>query len=142
MIKLRPHHLLCLSRAYSKKGGWYNEKLFKHANKICLIFEGNPELSIKIVKKCDDICQKCPNMENRVCKKKPKINYWIIVMDNKVLKKIKINENSTHKIKDLFKLVLENIDNKDLKEICRGCESLKYCLNQGLNKKIISISKK
>ncbi|MCX6741744.1 MAG: DUF1284 domain-containing protein [Candidatus Pacearchaeota archaeon] len=142
LIKLRPHHLICLSRSYSKRGGWYNQKLFRYANKICLIFENKPELKIRIVKKCDDLCKKCPNIKKGICEKRLKINYWIIVMDNKVLKKLKIKENSTYKIKYLFKRVLQNISNKDLKDICYGCESLPYCLKEGLNKKIVFITKK
>jgi len=134
MKKIRPHHLLCLSRKYATKGGWYNNKLTKHACKTRSEIIENPGLKIKIIKRCDDICKKCPNRRGKICKKREKINYWIIVMDNKVLRKLKIKENSINRSNKLFRLTINNINNKDLKNICRGCESLKYCLKYGVDK--------
>ena len=138
MIKLRAHHLVCLSRA-NCSGGWYNIKLKRRVLKILHKIKGNPNLKIKLIKKCDDICIKCPYQNKRICEKRPKINYWIVVMDNKFLKKFKLKENSIHKAKDIFNLVLKRINNKDLKQICKGCKFLRYCLKLGLNMPFVKL---
>ncbi|MBM3233989.1 DUF1284 domain-containing protein [Candidatus Pacearchaeota archaeon] len=138
MIKLRAHHLLCLSRNYATKDEWYNKKLTQHAHKIHSRLIKNPNLKIKIIKKCDDICKKCPHRKGKICKKREKINYWIKVMDNKVLRLIKIKPNTKHKASELFKLTINNITNKDLRDICRGCEFLKNCIKYRVNKSFVN----
>lgn len=135
-MRIRAHHLLCFSRAYCKKG-WYNRRLTDFVSKILYKINKTPDLKVEIVKKCDDICKKCPHRKNKICKKEDKINYWIVVMDNKVLRKLKIKPNSIYNIKELVKLTAEKISNKELRKICRGCDFLNYCLKYGLNKSFI-----
>ena len=136
MIRLRAHHLLCLSSKYATKGNWYDEKLTKHALNLRKIIIKNSKIKIKILKRCDDICKKCPHRKGKICRKREKINYWILIQDNKVLKKLKIKENSVYESKDIFSLAIKEITNKDLKEICRGCEFLPNCLKYGFNESL------
>ena len=136
MLKIRPHHLLCLSRRECPKG-WYTKELKKHAKEIRARIQKNPEMKIRLVKRCEDVCIKCPYHNKGVCVKRPKINYWIIVMDNKVLRKIKIEEDSVHTAKDIFNLTIGKIGDEDLKKICKGCEFLKYCLELGLKRSFV-----
>lgn len=135
-MKIRAHHLLCLSRRECP-GGWYDNKLNQHANKIRKKLWNTPNSTITIVKKCDDICKKCPHIKKNICQKRKNINYWIKVMDNKILRKLNIKENTNHKVKDIFNLTLQKIKDKDLKDICKGCGFLKYCINYGIYKPFI-----
>ncbi len=137
MMKIRGHHLLCLSRKYGVMGGWYNRELFEHVKKKLKQIKGEP--IIKIVNKCDDICVECPHIKRKKCDKpsKYKISHWVKVMDNKTLRLIKIKPHTSHKALELFNLTIACIKNKELKRICKGCEFLPYCLKNGLNKLFI-----
>jgi hypothetical protein len=134
MITLKPHHLLCIPRYY--RGG-YNNKYAKNFKRICMGIRKNPDQKIKVTKKCDDICIKCPHQLNYTCKKRENINHWIMIMDNKVLKLLKIKNNSTHKAKDILNLSINKIKKKELKNICKGCEFLQFCIKYNLNKSFI-----
>lgn len=131
MIKIRAHHLLCIPRFY---GGGYNKVFGENLKRICFKIRKNPNIKIKVIKECDDICAKCPYKKDNICKKTPKLNKWIIIKDKKVLKKLKIKENSIHKAKDIFNLSMEKVNNKNIKNICKGCAFLKNCIKVGINK--------
>lgn len=138
MIKLRAHHLVCLSRFHNE--GWYNknfEKNFKSIFKKILL---NPEVKIKVLRNCDDICLKCPHKSKDVCAKpsKYKISHWVRVMDNKVMRLTKIKPNSIHTAENAFNMIIDKIKNKDLREICKGCEYLSSCLKVRVNKSFIN----
>lgn len=96
--------------------------------------EENPLLGIQIVRGTDEVCCACPFLKENKCSKKPGINYWVRVQDNKVLKALEIKANSSFTAKDIFNLSIEKINNKELKRICEGCEFSQYCLKNGLNK--------
>ena len=130
IIKLRPHHLLCIPRFY---GGGYNKEFGKNLKRICFFIIKNPNITIKVSKECDDICKKCPHKRDNICKKTPKLNYWILRQDTKVLNKLKLEDNSTHKAKNIFNLSIDNINSKDVKDICGGCVFLNNCIKVGIN---------
>lgn len=127
MIKLLTHHLLCISKFTD--ADWYNQEYKKNFLKIVSIIKKNPK--IKILRNCDDICKKCPHIKNKLCNKpsKYKISHWIKVQDNKVMRLIKIKPNSIHNARELFEKI-NKIKNKELKNICKGCEYLIYCLKK------------
>ena len=129
-LRIRAHHLLCIPRFY---GGGYNKIFGKNLKGICLEIRKNPDTKIKAVKKCDDICGKCPYKEDDICKKTPKLNDWILALDNKVFKKFKLKENSVHKAKDIFNLSMDKIDSKNIKDICKGCVFLENCIKVVIN---------
>lgn len=130
MIKIRAHHLLCISRFHnSHNDGWYSKEYENNFKSIYQTIKKNPETNIKIIKKCDDICKKCPHKSGSICNKRPKINYWIDIMDNKVLRKLEVKENSVHKAEDIINETISKINNKDLRGICKGCGYLNSCLN-------------
>ena len=52
----------------------------------------------------------------------------------KTLRLIKIKPETKHKALDLNNLIIENINDRDLKQICKGCEYLSSCLKCGINK--------
>lgn len=133
-IKLRAHHLLCMSRFTDTK--WYSKKYEKNFKRIYALLKKDPK--IKILNRCDDICAKCPNIKKGVCDKpsKYKIAHWIRVMDNKVMRLTKIKPNSSYSAKDLLEVLKIKANNKNLKTICKGCEYLEDCLKyKSKNKK-------
>lgn len=56
--------------------------------------------------------------------------HWIKVMDNKIMRLIKIKPNSVYNAKELLILINKKMDNRKLKNICKGCEYLLYCLKK------------
>jgi hypothetical protein len=135
MIQLRAHHLLCMSRFHNE--GWYSKDFEKNFKSILNKIMANREVKIKILRDCDDVCKKCPHKGKDVCAKpsKYKISHWVRVMDNKVMRLIKIKPNSNHNAGEVLSKAGE-ISNKNLKNICKGCEYLANCLKIGVNKQI------
>ncbi|UZE94196.1 MAG: DUF1284 domain-containing protein [Candidatus Pacearchaeota archaeon] len=131
MIKIRAHHLLCIPRFYS---GGYDKTFAGNMKKICLHIRKNPNTKIKVVKKYDDLCEKCPHLYNKKCILSPEIQKWVVAEDNKVFKYLKLKENSIHKAKDIFNLSMEKVNQKTIKNICRKCIWLNNCLKVGINK--------
>lgn len=127
MINIRPHHLLCIPRF--RRGGYAKEGF----SKICSEIRGKPETKIRIIKRCDDICQRCPNKNQKICKNE-EFNKEILFQDNFVLKRLKLKENSTNKVKEIFNLSIKEITNDDIRNICVGCLFFKACLKWGINK--------
>ena len=70
---------------------------------------------------------------NNLCKKTLKLNHWILRQDDKVLKKLKLKDNSFHKAKDIFNLSIGNVTSQNIKDICKGCVFLKNCIKVGIN---------
>lgn len=138
MIKLRAHHLLCIPRF---KGGSYDKKSKERFFEIQEKIKKNPNLVFKIIRNVDYGCMACPHMKNKKCMKTPESNKAIKRLDLKVLKELKIKENSIHKARKIFKLSISKIKNRELNKICRNCEYLKYCLKHGFNKSFIKLIK-
>jgi uncharacterized protein len=130
LIKIRGHHLLCIPRFY---GGGYDKPFGDNMKKICFDIRKNPDVKIKVLKSCDDLCEKCPYKKDEICKKTPKLNEWVLRQDEKVMRKLKISEGSTHTAKDIFSCSIEKITAENLGEICKGCVFLKNCLKVGIN---------
>ena len=94
MIKIRPHHILCM-KAYVGKG--YSEDFNINMKEIINELR-NDSQTIQIVFGLDDICSKCPyNLGNGLCKSQDKvekidskiIDYFNIKEDKYVYKELK-----------------------------------------------------
>jgi len=138
MIKLRAHHLLCLSRF---KGGGYNKKIREKIRKIQNKIKKNPNVIIHICRSIDDICISCPFINQKRCEKKEDINKDIKLQDQNVLKFLKIKNNQKIKAKDIILLLNKKIKNEELKRICKGCEFLPFCIKYGMNKSLMKKTK-
>ncbi len=130
MLEIRAHHILCIPRFY---GISYNKDFAKHWKNVCHDIKNNPEMKIKVVRKCDDMCSKCPHKKGDICKKEPEINSSILSMDETVLKKLGLKENSVHEARDVFNLSMESIQNADIRNTCKGCDFLEGCIKWGVN---------
>ena len=126
MIKIRPHHLLCM-RAYIGNG--YSEgfkKRIEYVIKEIKIYNefldtNNMKAEIKEVKliySTDDLCNKCPNkLGENLCKFQEKV----AMLDSKVVSYFNIKEG-IYNYKDLEDLVYSNITEEIFDDICKECE--------------------
>ena len=129
-IRIRPHHLLCIPRFY---GGGYSNGFGLNLKKICLAIRNNSDIKIKIVRECDDICDKCPYKKENICKKTPKLNKWILRQDDAVLNKLKIKQDSIYTAKNIFNKSIDEVTSDNIAEICKGCVFLRNCIKVGIN---------
>jgi len=131
-LKIRAHHLLCIPRFY--RGG-YDESFADNMKKICNKIRQDPDTKIKIiVGKPDDLCDKCPYLYKKECVQSKKIGKWVVSQDKKVLKYLKLKENSIHKASEVFKLSIEKVNQKTIRRVCKGCIFLDNCIKVGVNK--------
>lgn len=72
MIKLRPHHGMCINNF---RGKGYDLRFTQHMTSIVENLYKDPEQEILIVEstKDDIICSKCPNNDNDLCKSERKV---------------------------------------------------------------------
>ncbi len=112
MIKIRPHHLLCLQ---SFEGMGYNEEFINNMKKqISLIGECS---QIELVSNLDDICKCCPLQHNFACSTEGKVRK----MDEGILKHFDL-EYKIYDYKKLVKKVKSNITKNIFDDICGDCE--------------------
>lgn len=129
MLKIRGHHLLCIPRYYH---GGYNKQFACRHRKVCKMIRKNPDLTIRIVEACDDLCAKCPYDVHSICKKSTKENNKsVLLLDEKVFKKLNIRKNSKHIAKEIFNRSIKNI--KSVRRLCEDCSYYKSCLKSGIN---------
>ncbi len=142
-MKLRAHHLICMTRFrnHSTNSEGYTNEFNDNFIKMQDNILENPNQVIQVKRECDDVCNKCPHIKDDVCNKpsKYKISHWVKVMDNKTLRLLKLQPDTSHQASKLLKLTIEKVDNNNLKNICKGCEYLDKCLAYGINKSIQSI---
>ena len=129
MLKIRPHHLLCI---LGFKGLGYSNEFVENMKKIVNhYFKGT---KIKIIFGVDDICEKCPHNISQNC-----ILYKenVIHMDQKVIALLEIEYCKIYLSNELLKRVAKKISIENLKEICKNCPwiSLGYCKEGLLNLK-------
>lgn len=128
-IKLRYHHIMCM-HTYSGHG--YNERFSKNIEKIIKVFNENPNINIRFVDKCDDICKVCPNRVGEYCSGEDSIRE----KDNNVKKYFQLER----KFIDTYKELVEEIkptfsELQDISEVCGQCDFKKLC-NKVLPKNI------
>jgi len=118
-VKLRIHHFFDIIRDFGKK-----EKLKPHPyghsyHKVAKAIWNNPNLKIKIIAECDDICDGCIHLKDNSCddvishrkdfKYKEKFNDFL---DRRIMKACLINKDEVFNPIQLCKktrLYLENI---------------------------------
>lgn len=114
MIKIRPHHILCM-KAYIGKG--YSEDFNINMKSIIKELEDN-EKTVQVVFGLDDICTKCPyNMGNGLCKSQCKVEK----IDSKIIEYFGIIEDK-YVYKELKDMVFRKLNEEMFIDICSNCE--------------------
>lgn len=130
MIKIRPHHLLCI-QAYIGKG--YSKEFVENMNLVVNNLKGNKGQTIKIVDTTDDICFKCPNnIGGSRCEHDTKV----LSMDAKVIKYLELKAGE-YTYKSLLKRLEQKLTKEIFQDICSECE----WYDMGMCKKLIGEEK-
>ena len=125
-IILRAHHLLCMQ---GFQGYGYDKKFVDNVYFILSQIDDNSELELELVADCDDICMKCPNMKENLCKREPGADEKIKRMDRLVLLKLRVDEGTRVKVDDILEKVNKKFkSHSDIELICSDCEWKKECL--------------
>jgi uncharacterized protein len=132
MIKIRGHHLSCVPRFYH---GGYDKTFADNMKKVVMQIRKNPDTKIKLlIGKPDSLCDECPNLDKNKCVQSPHVGKWVVAQDKKMLKLLKLKENSIHTAKEIYNLSIEKNNPKTIKKVCKGCIFLDNCIKVGINK--------
>ena len=126
MIKIRPHHLLCM-RAYIGNG--YSEEFKIEMEKVIKELKvyneflksdnlNNDIKKVNIVFNTDSLCEKCPN---KLCENKCASQEKVSLIDEKMIKYFSIKEGIQNYI-DLENQVYNKINEEIFDDICKECQ--------------------
>ncbi|MGL6104990.1 DUF1284 domain-containing protein [Romboutsia sp.] len=114
MLKIRPHHILCM-KAYIGKG--YSEEFNENIKRVIAKLQDESQ-NIEVIFGLDYICSKCPyNDKELVCKSEEKVNK----IDSKLCSYFKIEEG-IYRYSDIKEKVYSHITEEILEDICGNCE--------------------
>jgi hypothetical protein len=125
MIKIRPHHILCM-RAY--QGNGYSEefninmkKVIKDVDLYNRIYNKNPDISkdtqVELIFGLDSLCCSCPNKLGEECRSQENINS----VDKNTIEIFDLKEG-VYFYKELEEKVYKNINSDFFDQICSKCE--------------------
>lgn len=118
-IELRAHHGMCLA-FFEGKG--YSKGFTEHMQAVYDSMKENPKLQIVINE--DVICQKCPNLQEGVCKTQKLVQEY----DRKVLSHCGLKEDAEISWAEFSALVKEHIIvSGRRKSICGNCQWNPIC---------------
>lgn len=113
-LKIRAHHGMCL---HFFEGKGYSNEFTAHLQKIYERMQKNPEVELVVCG--DEICKKCPNLENGICRTQELVLYY----DKEVLKRCGLSEKTKIFWNDFSKLVQEKIIfSGERQNICGNCQ--------------------
>lgn len=120
MIRLRPHHGMCL---YFFKGKGYSGNFVRNMTEYKELLEKEDPL-ITLTQGVDDICAKCPNNRSGVCTSIDKVNSY----DAQVLKICGLKSETTMRYKNFSREVYETILITGKREkLCGNCRWNDLC---------------
>ncbi len=120
MIRLRGHHLICL-HFFSGEG--YDTDFIANLMDVLKRCEGE---EIEVVEEADDICLKCPYLQNSQCFYTKDAEEEIKRMDKEALKLLEVS--TTEKIKwHEIKIKLPQIFKMWFEQFCIDCNWLRVC---------------
>ena len=118
-FEVRAHHGLCI-RFFENKG--YSDDFSANMAKVIGKLSKNPD--VKIVKKADVICSKCPNNQSGVCKDLPKVNGY----DSEVLAFCGLQSGDVLPWNSFQKIIFERILNVNkFSAVCSDCCWAEIC---------------
>ncbi len=126
-MRLRFHHLLCIL-GFRRLG--YDEKFIKGMERVVQKIKENPDLEIKLIRGCDDICAACPFNVGGTCRNEVVGSEEAVRRkDREVVERLEPKEGERYSIKGILGLIKEKIKPGDLSVICGDCPWLEmgYC---------------
>lgn len=115
MLLLRPHHINCI---FFYKGLGYSEDFVKGMNSILKLIKENSKVKIKLIVKCDNLCDNCPNMQsNNVCITKENV----AKLDYNTLQIYNLKENQEYTFNEIINTIYKNFNSNKFHKICSSC---------------------
>lgn len=125
-MKLRSHHLLCLTHFQDKE---YSHDFTVRVKNIWRKLQDNPQLRVQIVAGPDDVCRFCPHIGNQGCQKgSEEEERQIRVMDERVLASLGLTVHQSFPWQWVRSHIEKIIGPAELWYICSGCEWLSFCM--------------
>lgn len=125
MLKLRPHHILCLT-FFEGKG--YSSDFVINMGNIHKALKDESKIEITLGK--DAICEKCPNMLDEVCTSQSKVERY----DQKVAEFCELKEGQVLSYGTFKHLAyMRIIGQGELGNICGDCQWHEIC-SKGIKK--------
>ena len=132
-MRLRFHHLLCI---LGFRGLGYDKRFIQGMEGVIRKIKKNPDLEIRLIEGCDDICRACPfnidgHCENEVVGGEERVRG----RDRQVAERLDLKAKDVLIIKEILDSVKKKVKPSDLPVICKDCPWLKmgYC-EEGLKK--------
>ena len=123
MLRLRPHHLLCLQK-YTGHG--YDDRFTEKMNEVVRFLREEPETAVFLVCGEDDLCKSCPNNTDGRCSSQEKVSF----MDESVLSFCGLKTGQPARIDDLFRNAGSKIIKSELFiKTCGSCQWFDLCKN-------------
>ena len=119
MIRLRPHHGMCL---LNFRGMGYSPEFTKKMTAVSELLRREPETAVSVSDGADDLCSVCPHCVNGKCTSNNPA-----VFDQRVLEAAGVHAGDVVTWKD-FSGKTEVLNRTALKEICAGCRWLQVCI--------------
>ena len=130
MIRLRPHHGLCIQH-FTGKG--YSAAFVANMTHVIAVLRAMPETQIELTADMDVLCACCPHNQEGACESSPKPSLY----DQAVLQCCGLQMGQRLSWKEFQKHVSQRILERGLLEqVCRGCQWLSLC--QETTKRIYS----
>lgn len=118
MIRLRPHHGLCLQNF---RGHGYSDAFSVHMQETAELLLKHPETKIRLETNCDELCSACPHRDGDHCTSdKPP------VFDRNVLKRTGFSSGE-EMTWETFSEKTRSLSLHELDTVCPGCEWLPLC---------------
>lgn len=121
-INIRAHHLLCIQ---GYQGYGYSEQFTENMNQIIEKIKNN-DVKIRLVNSKDSICEKCPNLNENLCKNLDE-NSKIEYMDNYILNKLQYKGNEVN-FNEIVRKLNKTLKKDEILNLCKDCYWTKECL--------------
>ena len=122
MIRLRPHHGMCL--AYFEGKG-YSDSFTVNMQQMLDFFEKGTDVELTVAG--DEICKACPNLKEGICVSAGLVETY----DRKVLEACGVGEKEHMTFREFVDNVQRNvIESGKRVEICGNCQWNEICSNK------------
>ena len=120
MPALRGHHLICL---HFFDGSGYSPEFIANLETIIQAAE---DKEVEILSGADDICIKCPYLENTACAYTENANEDIMEMDSRALELLNLSAGNKIRWDEIVQM-LHHVFPEWYKQYCRDCEWINTC---------------
>ena len=127
-MKLRSHHLLCLSHF---RGKGYSYDFTVRLEALWQKLQDNPAQRVQIVIGPDEVCSFCPHIGETGCEKGGEgEEHQIRILDERVLSALGLTIGQSFPWQWIRTHIEKTVGAQELWYICSGCEWLALCMEK------------